>query len=716
MFLRETLDRMIRQFELIERVKRYDPNLDEDMLNKAYVYSMKAHGSQLRASGDPYFLHPLEVAGILADLRLDCASVVTGLLHDTVEDTLSTLNDIEHHFGSEVAQLVDGVTKLSRIELQSEKTKQAENFRKLVMAMSTDIRVLLVKLADRLHNMRTIQFFKSEEKRRRIATETMEIYSPLAGRIGMSQLKDELDDLSFAVLYPEKRQDIIMNLRKLHDNIGAEIGNIIIELESLLKDGSVLADIYGREKSPYSIWLKMEKQNIDFDQLSDIMAFRILVKDVSECYRVLGLIHSKYMVIPGRFKDFISTPRQNGYQSIHTTIIGPKNFRVEIQVRTHEMHHIAEYGVAAHWQYKQNQKDVDGKKYAWIRSLLEIMESASSPEEFLENTKFEIYQDQVFCFTPKGDLITLPRGATAIDFAYAVHSEVGDRAVAVKINGRQKPLRTPLENGDQVEIITQKKQNPSPLWDQFVITGKARSKIRKFIQNQENSQFIRLGKAMLQAAFSDLEEKEFLYLTSLFVEHYGYSHEEELFINLSKGKHLITEIKSFLQKSNFQQEIKLKSHTSKKSSTAKSEEQFSIEGLIPGMAIHFSECCHPVDGDKIVGILASQKGILIHTKDCSEISLESMDSLLSLKWTKKKTIPQVKRLYVTFINKPGSLASMATEISNQNADIINIKVVNRSDQFWDLEVDVEVHDQKHLQQVMGALRSLLVISNVSAGK
>src|SRR6267143_2021586 len=502
---------MMRQFELVELVKSYDPHADEALLNRAYVYTMKAHGAQLRASGDPYFSHPVEVAGLLAQMKLDTASIVTGLLHDTVEDTVATLDDIERHFGPDIGRLVDGVTKLSRIELQSDQTQQAENFRKLVLAMSEDIRVLLVKLADRLHNMQTLRFIKEPEKRRRIARETMDLYVPLAERIGMHRMKDQLEDLAFAELHPDARASIIARLGFLREQGGDIVSRIVKELTETLKEGGLTANISGREKSPYSIWRKMQRKNVSFEQLADVMAFRVLVDGVAECYHALGLIHSAYHVVPGRFRDFISTPKPNNYRSLHTGVIGPEQQRIEVQIRTRELHEVAEFGVAAHWTYKQGAGKTEGPQYRWLRELPDILDHASGPEEFLEHTKLEMFQDQVFAFTPKGDLITLPRGATAIDFAYAVHSNVGDHCTGVRINGRLAPLRTQLANGDQVDIVTSKAQTPSPTWERFVVTGKARARIRRFIRTQQREQYHDLGKAILQKAFRhdghDLAEK-----------------------------------------------------------------------------------------------------------------------------------------------------------------------------------------------------------------
>ncbi|MBQ4084478.1 MAG: bifunctional (p)ppGpp synthetase/guanosine-3',5'-bis(diphosphate) 3'-pyrophosphohydrolase, partial [Alphaproteobacteria bacterium] len=487
---------MLRQFELVERVKSYDPNVDEDGLNRAYVFAVKMHGAQTRESGDPYFSHPVEVAGILTEYKLDYTTIITALLHDTVEDTAATQNDIEKLFGTEVATLVEGVTKLSRIQTQSEQDKQAENFRKLVLAMSEDIRVLLIKLADRLHNMRTLKFCKSEAKRQRIAKETLDIYVPLAERVGMNRMKDELEDLSFQEIQPEAYQSIIARLEGLRKKRETLIPDIQKQLADDLKQTGLKFKIYGREKRPYSIWKKMNRQNISFEQICDIMAFRVIVPTVADCYHILGIIHMKYPMIPGRYKDFISTPKVNGYQSLHTGVIGPFQQRIEIQIRTPEMHEVAELGVAAHWQYKQG-SNIDGKQFRWMRELLDLLNQSDTSKEFLENTKLAMYKDQIFCFSPKGDVVGLPKDATPLDFAYAIHSNVGDHCIGAKINGEMKPLRTLLQNGDQVEIVTSKTQSPSPEWERLVVSAKAKSAIRRFIRNKKRLEFIDLGKTLI---------------------------------------------------------------------------------------------------------------------------------------------------------------------------------------------------------------------------
>ncbi len=498
--------RLMRQTTLIERVRAYDPGADESILNKAYVFAMQAHGPQRRASGDPYFSHPLEVAGILTDLKLDTATIATALLHDTVEDTSATIKDIEQNFGSEIAGLVDGVTKLSQLELFSERTKQAENFRKLMLAMSNDIRVLLVKLADRLHNMRTLSHIKSSEARQRIAQETVDIYAPLAGRIGMQNMREELEDLAFAEMQPEARESIVRRMERLDAQSSARIQRIADEIKRKLAESGIEAWVLGRAKRPYSIWRKLKDKKSNFEQLSDVFGFRAVVGSVEDCYRALGVLHCSWRMVPERFKDFISLPKSNGYRSIHTTVMGPENQRVEVQISTQEMHDVAERGVAAHWRYREKIDENDPtamRAYEWLRDMVDLLERGDNSEEFYEHSKLSLYQDQVFCFTPKGMLIALPRGATPIDFAYFVHTDVGNTAVGAKVNGVHAPLHTPLKNGDQVEIIGSREQTPSPLWERFVVTGRARAEIRRYLRHAQRGQHVSLGQKILEKVFAD---------------------------------------------------------------------------------------------------------------------------------------------------------------------------------------------------------------------
>ena len=710
--------RVMRQFELVERVKSYDPHANEDALNRAYVFAMKAHGSQLRASGDPYFSHPVEVAGILSGMKLDGASIITGLLHDTVEDTLATLEEIEKVFGAEIARLVDGVTKLSRLELQSDQTKQAENFRKLVLAMSEDIRVLLVKLSDRLHNMRTLRFIKDPDKRRRIARETMEIYAPLAERIGMHEIKDELEDLSFGELYPEAREGIKTRLAFLKDKGGDIVARIIGELGRKLKEGGVTAELSGREKSPYSIWRKMQRKNVGFEQLSDIMAFRVVVEDIGACYHALGVVHSNYPVVPGRFKDYISTPKANNYRSLHTGVIGPERQRIEIQIRTGDMHEVAELGVAAHWVYKQSgQPGTEGRQYRWLRELLDILEHASDPQEFLEHTKLEMFQDQVFCFSPKGDLIELPRGSTPVDFAYAVHSEIGDTCVGAKVNGKLVPLRTALVNGDQVEIVTSKAQTPSPTWERFVVSGKARARIRRFVRTQQRQQYLDLGKAILQKAFRqeghDLVEKALGEILSSF----NSQTNDDLYVAVGEGIYTGREVVHALHPPKSEAANKVIPLAPARGK--RTENAVPIRGLIPGMAVHYAGCCHPLPGDRIVGIVMTGKGVTIHTIDCDTLAsfAETPERWLDVSWDDDtSTAAHVGRLTVTVGNEPGSLGSLTTVIGKSGGNITNLKITNRTVDFFEILVDIEVQSLRHLTNVIAALRATPVINSVERAR
>ena len=722
---------MIRQYELVERVKAYDANADEDALNRAYVYSLKMHGSQLRASGDSYVSHPLEVAGILTEMKLDSASIVTAILHDTIEDTAATLSDVERLFGPEIARLVDGVTKLSRIELQNvdpggpnDQTKQAENFRKLLLAMSEDIRVLLVKLADRLHNMRTLNYIGDKMKRRRIARETLEIYAPLAERIGIHGIKDELEDKAFAELYPDARNGIMSRLSFLREEGGDLPRRIVAALERDMAEEHIVASVSGREKSPYSIWRKMQIKNVAFEQLSDIMAFRIVVASIPECYQVLGVIHGRYPTVPGRFKDYISTPKPNGYRSLHTAAIGPERQRIEIQIRTREMHEEAELGVAAHWAYKSNTRS-DGKQYRWLRELLEIVDNAQKPEEFLEHTKLELFQDQVFCFTPKGDLIALPRGATPVDFAYAVHSEVGDHCVGAKVNGRIVPLNSKLSNGDQVDIIRSKNQTPSPAWERFVVTGKARARIRRYIRNQQRQEYATLGKAMLLKSFRQdgHEFSEKLLQAGLKALHA--ESMEDLYAEIGAGNRTTREVAVLLfppdktiATPDDLVETKVLPFPPKARAKAK-ERPLPIRGLIPGLAVHFARCCHPLPGDRIVGIVTTGKGVTVHTIDCETLESfsETPERWLDISWgDDADATDHVGRLFVTIANEPGSLGTLSTVIGRNGGNIINLRITSRSVDFWDLLIDIQVHDLKHLTNIIAVLRATPVINQVDRAR
>ncbi len=717
---------MLRQFELVERVRTYDPSVDEDAINRAYVFAMKAHGTQLRASGDPYFSHPIEVAGILADMKMDGASIVTALLHDVVEDTTYSQDDIKKIFGNEIARLVDGVTKLTQIKLQSDHTQQAENFRKLVLAMSDDIRVLLVKLADRLHNMRTLSHIKNLEKRLHIANETMDIFAPLAERMGMHEIRDELYDLAFKEINPDARESILSRLSFLRVEGAGLVKKIIRELGKTLKAAGLETRITGREKTPHSIWLKMRSKAVEMEQLSDIIAFRVVMTSVDQCYQALGILHGSYPVVPGTFKDYISTPKPNDYRSLHTTMIGPKKQRIEVQIRTKEMNEVAEFGVAAHWSYKQNIPGREGRQYRWLRELLDILENASGPEEFLEHTKLEMFHDQVFCFTPKGELIVLPRGATPLDFAYTVHTEIGNTCAGARINGVMMPLKTELANGDQVEIVRSKKPNLSADWENIVITGKAQSCIRRFIHSRERQEFLDLGRNILKKAF----DKEDLPCTKRalgkVLNHFNYGTVEDLYIAVGHGDHTAKEVIRNLYPDHQiladdeGKVIALTKAIGRRMRRKKKGFAVPIKGLTPGMAVHFGGCCYPIPGDRIVGIVTSGKGVAIHTIDCETLEKldEESERWLDVTWDEGRAAEKshVGRIHVVLANEAGSLGNLSTTIGKNMSNITNLKITNRSSDFFEMIVDLEVKDVKHLANIVAALRATTAINSVERAR
>lgn len=700
--------------ELIDAVRRYDPDADAEAIGRAYDLSESLHAPQKRASGESYFTHPLAVAFILTELRLDVASIITALLHDTVEDTEITVEEVEKQFGEEVAKLVDGVTKLTKLETKSEHIKQAENFRKLVVAMSEDLRVLLVKLADRLHNMETLHFIKREEKRKRIAHETLEIYASLAERIGLRMFKDRLQDIAFAELYPEARESIVTRLEYLRENGRETVENTVNRLQDVLKKSGIEAEVYGREKHPYSIWKKMEQKNVSFEQLSDVMAFRIIVPDVGDCYRALGAVHAAFHTVPGRFKDYISTPKSNGYKSIHTAVIGPDKHIVEIQIRSGEMHQVNEFGVAAHWAYKQGRQTADhtGRQFRWIRELLDILEKAEGAVEFLEHTKLEMYHDQVFCFTPKGDIIALPKGATPVDFAFAVHSGVGATCVGAKVNGRIAPLKTLLRNGDQVEIVTSKAQTPSPGWEQFVVTGKARSEIRRFIRTQKRKEYISLGRAVLTKTFRQAGHELNDKMLDAVLDKLEMDEVDSVYAGVGEGTLNRNDVLQAVFPIRKNPSVLKRAFSFPKLRGRKEESlhKVPIKGLIPGMAMHFAGCCHPIPGDRIVGIVTTGKGITIHTMDCETLEnfTDMPERWIDVAWNPDSEDIQahVGRLKVTMSHESGSLAALSNAIARDMGNINNLKITSRSADFFELLVDVEVQDVRHLNNVIATLRAL----------
>jgi len=719
---------MMRQFELVERVKSYDPEADEDQLNRAYVYAMKMHGTQKRASGDPYFSHPIEVAGILTSYKLDTASIVTALLHDIVEDTKATLEDVRRLFGDEVARLVDGVTKLARLQIQNMETKQAENFRKFVLAMSEDIRVLLVKLADRLHNMRTLRFISDPAKRKSIAMETMEIYAPLAERIGMQEIKTELEDLAFSELHLEARDSIMTRLKFLELHGGDLVVKIMDELDQVLQDAGIEGYISGREKTPFSIWRKMQIKDVSFEQLSDIMAFRIMVESLADCYRVLGIIHTRYPTVPGRFKDYISTPKRNGYRSIHTSVIGPEKHRIEIQIRTHKMHEVAELGVASHWRYKSEDlfesavKPVEGRQYSWLRELLDILEHAQSPQEFLEHTKLEMFHDQVFCFTPKGDLIALPRGASPVDFAYAVHTEVGNTCVGAKVNGRIVPLRTRLQNGDQVEVVMSTAQKPSPEWEGFVVTGKARAHIRRRVRAEARTEYIKLGRHILEQTFN----KENLSFTEKglngVLEKFAVDTLDDLYAKVGEGRLMGREVLVAVypgERLGAAEDNVVNLSQARMKHAQDAGDAIAIKGLTPGMSVHLATCCHPLPGDRIVGIAGGVHGIEIHAIDCEQLEkhADQPERWVDLAWDPERDKEvHIGRINLVVANEAGSLGALSTVIARNFGNISNLKIAKRSTDFFEMTLDIEVRGVKHLTNIIAALRATPAINSVERAR
>jgi GTP pyrophosphokinase len=709
--------------EMIEKYKSYGVKLDEAMVKKAIEFAIKYHGEQKRASGDPYYHHPLEVAEIVAELRLDSDSIVTAILHDTLEDTDLTIEEIEKHFSSEIAKLVDGVTKLAKIKFKPDNVRQAENFRKLLLAMSDDIRVLLVKLADRLHNMRTIDFITNKEKQRRIALETMEIYAPLAERMGMQKIKVEYQDICFKVLYPEVRDSILNRFAAIEHDKGNLVEAIVSALKENFSTKGVKVKVSGRKKTPYSTWMKMKQKNVGIDQLSDIVAFRVIADSVEDCYRVLGIVHSSYKMVPESFQDFISTPKANGYQSLHTVVLGPFMQKIEVQIRTKEMHHIAEFGFAAHWRYKQGKYDdfTDGMQYKWIRELLSILEQEGTPEEFLQNTKLAMYYDQVFCFTPEGKLIALPKGATSVDFAYMVHSDVGNSCVGAKVNGRVVPLRTQLANGDQVEIITSKNQTPSPSWEKFVVTGKARSEIRKVVQAEQKNQYVTLGRNIIHKALKIShtdEENKYLEAACNF---FGKSLDELLFA-IGEGTISREEVLKQVQpaKSKLRSTMSLLSFIRpRKTNVKKHENLVPIKGLISGMAMHYAKCCHPLPGDKIVGVIHTGRGVTIHTSDCEMLHNYSAmpERVIDLTWDSDiSNIPFICRIKLILLNKSSALATVSAEIARDGGNIINFKIISRNQDYFEMSFDVEVKSKEHIDEIINSLRTAKIVQQVERVK
>ncbi len=721
---------MMRQYDLVERVRSYNPHTDEDLLNRAYVYAMVAHGEQKRASGDPYFTHPLEVAAILTDLKLDDATIVAALLHDTIEDTEATRTEIDKLFGSEIGALVEGLTKLKRLELVSREAKQAENLRKLLLAIADDVRVLLIKLADRLHNMRTLDFVPPAS-RQRIAEETLDIYAPLAGRMGMQEMREELEELSFQMLDPDAHMVVMQRLEAVAERHRNLIGEIEAQLSKSLESHGLSARVRGRRKRPFSIWTKMKRKSVGFEQLSDIFGFRVILQNVEACYSALGIVHTTWPVVPGRFKDYISTPKQNDYQSIHTTVIGPGKQRVELQIRTEDMDRIAEFGIAAHAFYKDGAGSPtemlkrESNAFAWLRHTVGILSESANPEEFLEHTKLELFHDQVFCFTPKGQLIALPRQANVIDFAYAVHTDVGNSAVGCKINGKFAPLASELQNGDEVEVLTSSAQvAPPSAWESLAITGKARAAIRRATRAAVRDQYAGLGRRIVERLFARVKlEYDDDKLTGALPRLARLS-VDDVMASVGRGELRAADVARAMYPD--YKEERLGKFAAKREPGERSKVKASsasrvtsiipIRGLNSDMPVKFAPNGGAVPGDRIVGIIQPGEGITIYPIQSPALREfeEEPERWLDVKWDVDETTPHrfPARLFVQNVNEPGSLAQIATVIAEHDGNIDNINMSRRSPDFTELTIDLEVYDLKHLSAIIAQLRAKAVVAKV----
>ncbi len=723
--------RMMRQYDLVERVRSYNPDTNEDLLNRAYVYAMKAHGTQTRASGDPYFSHPLEVAAILTNLKLDDATIVAALLHDTIEDTEATRAEIDHVFGHEIGALVEGLTKLKRLELVSREAKQAENLRKLLLAIADDVRVLLIKLADRLHNMRTMEFMPPAS-RRRIAEETLDIYAPLAGRMGMQEMREELEDLSFFVLDPEAYAVVKQRLDALAERNRNLIGEIESQLSKNLQKNGITARVFGRRKQPFSIWTKMERKSVGFEQLSDIYGFRIILDDIGACYRALGIVHTTWPVVPGRFKDYISTPKQNDYRSIHTTVIGPGKQRVELQIRTEEMNQIAEFGIAAHAFYKEGagspheRMKHESNAFAWLRHTIGILSESANPEEFLEHTKLELFHDQVFCFTPKGKLIALPRNANVIDFAYAVHTGVGNSAVGCKINGKFAPLSSELQNGDEVEVLTSKAQSAPPsAWEALARTGKARAAIRRATRDAVRDQYAALGRRIVDRLFARAKIEYADDKLKGALPRLARTSIEDVMASVGRGEIKASDVARAMYPD--YKEERLVRYGAKKGLVAKLKTQnpphparatsvIPVRGINSDLPVKFAPNGGAVPGDRIVGIVTPGEGITIYPIQSPALKdfEEEPERWLDVRWDIDETMPQrfPARIQLNSINEPGSLAQITTTIAEHDGNIDAVSMVRPTPDFTDVTIDLTVWDLKHLSAIIAQLRAKAVVARV----
>lgn len=695
---------MIDVEDLIALVRNYNPKTNAELIREAYAYGLEMHEGQFRRSGEPYFTHPVAVAAILTEQSLDDATIITALLHDTIEDTRASYQEVARKFGEEIAELVDGVTKLTNLQLSSTETKQAENFRKLFMAMSKDLRVILVKLADRLHNMRTIKSMRPEKQLQK-ARETMDIYAPLAGRMGMQWMREELEDLSFRVINPEARNSIIRRFILLQRETGDVIHKISNDISAELEREGIEADVLGRAKKPYSIWRKMEEKQQSFSRLSDIYGFRVITRTEMDCYRVLGVIHQRWRAVPTRFKDYISQPKSNGYRSIHTTVSGRDGKRVEVQIRTRQMHEVAESGVAAHWSYRdgvraQNPFAVDPAK--WLAQLTERFENAEDHSEFLEHVKLEMYSDKVFTFTPKGEVVSLPKGGTPLDYAYAIHTRIGDSCVGAKVDGIRVPLWTRLKNGQSVEILTAEGQRPQATWLDIVVTGRAKAAIRKSLREENRERFVKLGRELARVAFEHVGKKASEKALATAAKQMSLADTEALLARLGSAELTASDV----VKAVYPELVR---------ESGAIDAKRAVLGLSEGETYNRAKCCQPVPGERIVGITYRGKGVVIHAIDCpslEELEAET-DRWVDLQWHAGPHAPQYTvSLDLTISNDPGVLGRICTLIAEQKANISDLNFVDRKPDFYRLIVDVDLRDVEHLHAVMLALEAESEVARV----
>lgn len=705
--------------ELIAKVRAYHPRVKSELLGQAYDFAVKHHGAAQRDSGEAYYSHPIRVASLLADVRLDEVTIVAGLLHDVVEDTEIDIGDIEVRFGADVAELVDGVTKLDKLEFTSKEAAQAENFQKFILAMTSDIRVLLVKLADRLHNMETLHFRKKPESRQRTARETMDIYAPLARRVGLYDVAARMDDLAFQELNPEARRAILYRLEELERENKGDLDRIREDLTALLDETGLKYRLRGRRKQPYSLWRKLERKSISFRDVADLFAFRIMLADVKDCYAVLGVIHTHWACIPDRFRDFISVPKPNGYASLHTTVRASGNRRVELQIRTKAMDRTAEYGVAAHWGYKNRSYgfDVDSARAAGLdpeanlKAFAELLRDGAEPGEFLEHAKLEMYREHVFTFTPKGKLIILPAGAMPLDFAYAVHSAVGDTAIGARINGEEKPMRRPLKNGDVVDVVRGRAPAPIIGWEAMTYTGRAKSKQRKLERDREAAEFRRLGEGLINQALRRAGADPVDVMLVEVANKFGISSIDDLREEVGRGRILTSAIVSAA----FPGYEPERTTDSDKTPIDSRHAPLFVEGkdLTPGVTLHLGHCCRPLPGDRIIGVQVPDKGLVVHVSSCPRLAQydDQPELWRDLKWTElaKTGAVAVGRVRINAANQRGVLAKLCSAVAESSGNIVGISTSLRQRDFIELMMDIEVEDLKRLTQILAALRSLAVV-------